>query len=291
MGERGKLAIVPCESYAPETVRAALLEVLEPLGGLEWVRPGMRVGIKLNLCAARKPEAAATTHPVMAAELTRLLRERGAGVVLGDSPGEPFTGPVLSRVYAAAGLAAFALDSRGQGGLSQDVGVTDGTTIRGHIIRGLDDPDPDKLYYRAVFLDTAQTARIVMAMDDVEETRVGAAGGHRRSRRDLWRGSGGFSAERTHRGNPALPRKRLHYRYFRRYGADGGLYLSFPGQGCLSRLRRCSDPFPRRSGAVSFRKPILSVFRRSGIAARADGIRRSFTGPRGLRPCADQGIW
>ena len=106
MGERGKLTIVPCENYAPETVRAALLEVLEPLGGLEWVRPGMRVGIKLNLCAARKPEAAATTHPVMAAELTRLLRERGAGVVLGDSPGEPFTGPVLSRVYAAAGLAA-----------------------------------------------------------------------------------------------------------------------------------------------------------------------------------------
>ena len=106
MGEKAKLAIVPCETYAPETVRAALLEALAPLGGLDWVRPGMRVGIKLNLCAARKPEAAATTHPVMAAELTRLLRERGAHPVLGDSPGEPFTAPVLNRIYAVTGMTA-----------------------------------------------------------------------------------------------------------------------------------------------------------------------------------------
>ena len=106
MSERGKLAIVACEDYAPETVRAALLQVLESAGGLDWVRPGMRVGIKLNLCAPRKPEQAATTHPVMAAELTRLLRERGADVVLGDSPGEPFTAVVLNRIYSVTGLAA-----------------------------------------------------------------------------------------------------------------------------------------------------------------------------------------
>ena len=71
-----KLSIVPCGDYTPETVRAALLAALDAVGGLDWVKPGMRIGIKLNLCAARKPEQAATTHPVMAAELTRLLRER-----------------------------------------------------------------------------------------------------------------------------------------------------------------------------------------------------------------------
>ena len=52
-----------------------------------------------------------------------------------------------------------------------------GNTLHGHIIRGLDDPDADKLYFRNVFLDTAQMARIVMAMDEVDETRVGATGG------------------------------------------------------------------------------------------------------------------
>ena len=63
MPEREKPIVVPCENYDPETVRAALLEALAPLGGLVWVRPGMRVGIKLNLCAARKPEHTAYSVP------------------------------------------------------------------------------------------------------------------------------------------------------------------------------------------------------------------------------------
>lgn len=99
-----RVSLVPCGDYEAETVRRALETALEAAGGLDWVRPGMRVGIKLNLCAAQRPEKAATTHPVMAAELTRLLRARGAQVVLGDSPAEPFTAVVLNRVYAATGL-------------------------------------------------------------------------------------------------------------------------------------------------------------------------------------------
>ncbi|MFA4943235.1 MAG: alpha/beta fold hydrolase [Lentisphaeria bacterium] len=78
--------------------------------------------------------------------------------------------------YVAAGFAVAALDCRGQGGLSEDAGLVRGTTFRGHIIRGLDDT-PDKLLFRGIFLDTAQLARIVMAMPEVDETRVGAMGG------------------------------------------------------------------------------------------------------------------
>ena len=52
-----------------------------------------------------------------------------------------------------------ALDCRGQGGLSEDNGAVQGWTLRGHIIRGLDDA-PEKLYYRQMFLDTAQLAKI-----------------------------------------------------------------------------------------------------------------------------------
>ena len=44
-----KLSIVPCGDYTPETVRAALLAALDAVGGLDWVKPGMRIGIKLNL--------------------------------------------------------------------------------------------------------------------------------------------------------------------------------------------------------------------------------------------------
>ncbi len=78
--------------------------------------------------------------------------------------------------YAAAGFTVAALDCRGQGGLSEDVGGVKGNTHKGQIVRGLDD-SPEKLLFRQIFLDTAQLAKIVMEMDDVDETRVGAMGG------------------------------------------------------------------------------------------------------------------
>lgn len=79
--------------------------------------------------------------------------------------------------YVSEGFVVAALDCRGQGGLSEDIASVKGTTQSGMIIRGLDDPDNTKLHYRNVFLDTAQLARIVMGMDEVDETRVGATGG------------------------------------------------------------------------------------------------------------------
>ncbi|NLJ66695.1 MAG: acetylxylan esterase [Clostridiales bacterium] len=78
--------------------------------------------------------------------------------------------------YVASGFSVAALDCRGQGGLSEDVGGVKGNTLHGHIIRGLDD-GPEKLLYRSLFLDTAQLARIVMDMPEVDENRVGAMGG------------------------------------------------------------------------------------------------------------------
>ncbi|MFH0940008.1 MAG: alpha/beta fold hydrolase [Planctomycetota bacterium] len=78
--------------------------------------------------------------------------------------------------FVALGFTVAALDCRGQGGQSEDTGGTKGATYRGHIIRGLDDT-PDKLLFRQIFLDTAQLARIVMEMDDVDPARVGAMGG------------------------------------------------------------------------------------------------------------------
>ncbi|MEM7029716.1 MAG: acetylxylan esterase [Chloroflexota bacterium] len=78
--------------------------------------------------------------------------------------------------YVAQGYTVAALDCRGQGGLSEDVGGVIGNTLNGHIIRGLDGP-PKNMLFRHIFLDTAQLARIVMAMPNVDENRVGATGG------------------------------------------------------------------------------------------------------------------
>lgn len=77
--------------------------------------------------------------------------------------------------YAARGFSVAALDCRGQGGLSEDGGAVRGNTLRGHIIRGLDDA-PEKLLFRQIYLDAAQLARIVMEMPEVDPDRVGATG-------------------------------------------------------------------------------------------------------------------
>jgi len=78
--------------------------------------------------------------------------------------------------YVAQGFSVAALDCRGQGGESEDVGGVRGSTLRGHIIRGLGD-DPRKLLFRDIFLDCAQLAGIVMDRPEVDEKRVGATGG------------------------------------------------------------------------------------------------------------------
>lgn len=78
--------------------------------------------------------------------------------------------------YVAAGFSVMALDCRGQGGRSEDVGGVKGNTLRGHIIRGLEDA-PEKLLFRNIFLDCAQMTGILMSMPEVDENRVGAMGG------------------------------------------------------------------------------------------------------------------
>lgn len=81
--------------------------------------------------------------------------------------------------YVAQGYSVAALDCRGQGGLSEDTSAVAGNTLHGHIIRGLCDAlrgSAQKLLFRQIFLDTAQLARIVMEMPEIDPGRVGATG-------------------------------------------------------------------------------------------------------------------
>ena len=98
------VSITACPDYEPEGVRAALRAVLEPLGGLDWVVPGMKIAVKANLVARMKPESAAATHPVLVTELCRMLAGRGAQVVVGDSPGGPFTAAWVGGIYTGTGM-------------------------------------------------------------------------------------------------------------------------------------------------------------------------------------------
>ncbi len=105
------VSIVSCGSYEENEVRRALMEVLAPLGGLDWVEAGMRIAVKVNLIGAHKPEEAATTHPAPVRILCEMLQERGASVVVGDSPGGLFTGAYLSPIYSTTGMRTVVMEN------------------------------------------------------------------------------------------------------------------------------------------------------------------------------------
>ena len=90
--------------YTPALAKEALRELLAPIGGLDFVNRGTKVVIKANLVSAMKPGEAATTHPVLLCALCDMLTERGAEVVIGDSPGGLYNAAFVGRVYTVTGM-------------------------------------------------------------------------------------------------------------------------------------------------------------------------------------------
>ncbi len=126
------VSIVPCENYELQQCEKALGEVLEPLGGLNWVKPGMCIVIKANLVGAYEPDAGATTHPGLLAALTKLLKARGARVVIGDSPGGLYNEAAMSRVYRVTGLEAAVAEGAE---LNHDFGQKAAHYPQGHVAK------------------------------------------------------------------------------------------------------------------------------------------------------------
>ena len=101
------ISAVPCHNYEENEVRAALISLIDAIGGLDWLKKDMCVAVKVNLVTFAKPEKAVTTHPVVVCELIKLLYERGAGkVIVGDSPGGLYNAAFLGKVYSVCGLRA-----------------------------------------------------------------------------------------------------------------------------------------------------------------------------------------
>lgn len=82
------VAVAACDGYEHAAVKAALLEVLAPLGGLEaFLQPGQTILVKPNLLSPHPPERAVTTHPSVMRAMIELCEARGAGRIwVGDSP-------------------------------------------------------------------------------------------------------------------------------------------------------------------------------------------------------------
>jgi len=96
-------------TYDYNTVRKAIQMTLNNLGGLStYVSPGERVLLKVNLLMKKRPEEATTTHPVFVQALADELLAYGCGVLIGDSPGGPYTTGALRGIYKVCGYEAIA---------------------------------------------------------------------------------------------------------------------------------------------------------------------------------------
>lgn len=102
--DKREVYLSSCDTYDVDLIESTIRKQMEESGVIEYIKPGMKVALKLNLVAAMKPNTAVTTHPAIVEAVCRILINKGAEVVMGDSPGGPFTSAFLKPFNTVCGL-------------------------------------------------------------------------------------------------------------------------------------------------------------------------------------------
>lgn len=99
------VGLYKCKNYDVKLIEDVLEKSIEQNPSwLDGLKEGNRVFLKLNLLMKKRPEEAVTTHPAVVEAVVRMLQRRKAYVVIGDSPGGPYTVPRLKAIYKVCGL-------------------------------------------------------------------------------------------------------------------------------------------------------------------------------------------
>ena len=99
------VSVQGCNNYEYEKVKSAVEQSFSNLGGInKYIHTGETVLLKVNLIMKKNPEDAATTHPALVRALAEILIDYGCSVMIGDSPGGPFSEVLLRSVYKATGM-------------------------------------------------------------------------------------------------------------------------------------------------------------------------------------------
>ena len=166
--------------------------------------------------------------------------------------------------YAAQGFAVLAMDCRGQGGRSVDIGGVPGNTLEGHIIRGLDGR-PEDLLFRSIFLDTVQATRVLAALPGVDRTRIGTAGGSQ----------GGALSLACAALSPLVKASASIYPFLCDYQRVWEMGLAAGAYAELRQYLRLFDPTHQRVGAMFTRLGYIDV---QHLAPRISAAVLMFTG-------------
>jgi len=99
------VSIAACETYNYEEVEKAVFSCLQCFSELKArMKSGTRVLVKINLLKRNAPEDAVTTHPAVVEAVVKFLQAAGCQVIIGDSPGGPFTVGRLKSIYKTTGM-------------------------------------------------------------------------------------------------------------------------------------------------------------------------------------------
>lgn len=110
-----KVVVELCENYRLDRVTECLQKIWDGMGGLSsFVKPGTRVAIKPNLLTFKRPEDAATTHPIVVKAAAAMVQKAGGVVTIVESPGGPYNTPLLKRVYSVTGMEEVANETGAQ---------------------------------------------------------------------------------------------------------------------------------------------------------------------------------
>lgn len=83
-----RVSIVRCKTYNREEVVSSIERAIEFLGGIsKYVKDGETILLKPNILSARPPESGVDTHPEVVGAVARIVRQAGAKIIVGDSPG------------------------------------------------------------------------------------------------------------------------------------------------------------------------------------------------------------
>ena len=86
--KKSRVAVIKCDSYDDEKVCEAVRAGIGLLGGISgFVKSGERIVIKPNVITGTNPQKCAVTHPSVFRAVGIILKNAGAVVSYGDSPG------------------------------------------------------------------------------------------------------------------------------------------------------------------------------------------------------------
>lgn len=99
-----KVSITRAKTYNSDEILFAVRRAIDFLGGISnYVKKGERILLKPNTLSARPPESGVNTHPEVLRAVARLVKEEGAEIIVGDSPGG-FYFKESDSTYEATGI-------------------------------------------------------------------------------------------------------------------------------------------------------------------------------------------